>query len=70
MNMRMIYKANVGYTVADDRVEPLLAVGFTMKPTGPVSQTQIPSDARIDSLLEAKPVKKKRTRSPKKKIEE
>lgn len=68
--MRMIYKANVGYTVEDEHVGPLLAVGFTKMPNGPVTQTVIPSAARLESLLEAKPKTTRRTRSPKKKLED
>ena len=66
--MRMIYRENVGHTVADQYVEPLIATGFTMKPNGPVTKTVIPNDAMIEALLEVKPVAKpiRKSRSKKK----
>ena len=69
--MRMIYRENVGHTVEDQHVEPLIATGFTMKPNGPVTQTVIPNDAMIEALLEVKPIAKPSRKSrAKKKLED
>jgi len=67
--MRMIYKNNVGHTVKDEHVEPLLDAGFTRLPDGPVSQTVYPTDTQVEAILEAKP-KKPTRKAPKKKLED
>ena len=68
--MRMIYKNNIGHTVKDAQVKPLIDAGFTMLPNGPVTKVVYPTDIQVDAILEVAPKKPTRTRSPKKKLED
>ena len=67
--MRMIYKNNIGHTVKDAQVKPLIDAGFTMLPNGPVTKTVYPTDVQVEALIAAAP-KKPTRKAPKKKLED